>query len=74
MVNEFYLTKDIINSKTKQPYGIKGELVKFISDHDTCYVVESIKGNRYGVATSSLSKEFITKELINNQNKKNGKN
>jgi hypothetical protein len=65
MADEFYLKEDIINSKTKEPYAVKGDKVKFIADHDNCYVVESEKYVRFGVAVSSLSKEKIEKKVIN---------
>jgi len=74
---EFYLRENVINSKTKEPYAVKGDKVKFIADHDNCYVVETEKNIRFGVAISSLSKEKIEKEVINKlpktNTKKNGK-
>ena len=73
MDDEFYLREDVINSKTKEPYAIKGDKVKFIADHDNCYVVESEKYVRFGVAISSLSKEKIQKEVINKLPKSNTK-
>ena len=63
MVDEFYLIEDVLNSKTKEPYAVKGEKVKFIADHDNCYIVESEKNIRFGVALSLLSEEKIEKEL-----------
>jgi hypothetical protein len=65
MVDEFYLREDVINSKTKEPYAVKGDKVKFIADHDNCYVVESEKNVRFGIAVYSLSKEKIEKKVIN---------
>lgn len=64
MVEEFYLKEDIINSKTRIPYAVKGEKVKFISDHDSCYVVESEKNIRFGASVSLLSIEKIEKDII----------
>lgn len=73
MVDEFYLREDVVNSKTRVPYAVKGDKVKFIADHDNCYVVESEKKVRFGVAITSLSKEIIQKEVINILPKKNTK-
>lgn len=73
MVDEFYLREDVVNSKTRVPYAVKGDKVKFIADHDNCYVVESEKKVRFGVAIISLSKEIIKKEVINILPKKNTK-
>ena len=63
-MNIFYLTADIINSKTKDPYGIKGEKVTQIADHDNCLIVESERGIRFGIRKTLLSKDFIAKEKI----------
>lgn len=60
----FYLREDIINSKTKEPYAIKGDKVKFIADHDNCYVVESERNIRFGASISLLSKEKVEKDII----------
>ena len=64
MVDEFYLKENVLNSKTREPYGIKGEKVKFIADHDNCWIVESERNVRFGIAISSLSKEKIEKDII----------
>jgi len=64
MVDEFYLKEDVVNSKTRIPYGVKGEKVKFIADHDNCYVVESERNIRFGASISLLSKEKIEKDII----------
>ena len=69
----FYLRENVINSKTREPYGVKGDKVKFIADHDNCYIVETEKQVRFGVAISSLSKEKIEKEVINKLPKTNTK-
>ena len=64
MVDEFYLKENVLNSKTREPYGIKGEKVKFIADHDNCWIVESERNVRFGIAISSVSKEKIEKDII----------
>ena len=64
MADEFYLKQDIVNSKTRIPYGVKGEKVKFISDHDTCYIVESERNIRFGVSTALLSKDKVERNVI----------
>jgi hypothetical protein len=64
MIDEFYLKEDIVNSKTRIPYAVKGEKVKLISNHDNCYVVESERNIRFGASISLLSKEKIEKDII----------
>jgi hypothetical protein len=61
---KYYLKEDIINSKTRVPYGVKGEVVTTISLHDKCHIVEGEKQNRFGVNESLLSEEFIEKEIL----------
>ena len=65
---KYYLKEDIVNSKTRFPYGIKGEVVTTISLHDKCHIVEGEKQNRFGVNESLLSEEFIEKEKNENNN------
>lgn len=65
---KYYLKEDIINSKTRVPYGVKGEVVTTISLHDKCHIVEGEKQNRFGVNESLLSEEFIPKSTLNNGN------
>lgn len=69
-MKEFYLKENIVNSKTRVPYGIKGEKVKTISIHGNCYIVENEKKNRFGVNIEELSEEFIEKDIINIKTKK----
>lgn len=60
----FYLRENII-SANRNPYAVKGEQVKIISDHDNCIIAESIETNkRFGVNKKYLSEEFIAKEQI----------
>jgi hypothetical protein len=62
---KYYLKEDVINSKTRVPYGVKGEVVTTISLHDKCHIVEGEK-ERFGVHESLLSEEFIEKNTLNN--------
>lgn len=64
---KYYLKENIINSKTRVPYGVKGEMVTTISLHDNTYIVQGEK-ERFGVNISLLSKEFIPKNTLNNGN------
>jgi len=57
---KYYLKEDIVNSKTRVPYGVKGEVVTTISLHDKCHIVQGEK-ERFGVNESLLSEEFISK-------------
>jgi hypothetical protein len=61
---KYYLKENIVNSKTRFPYGVKGELVTTISLHDKCHIVEGEKGVRFGANESLLSKEFIEKDIL----------
>lgn len=61
---KYYLKEDIINSKTRVPYGVKGEVVTTISLHDKCYIVEGEKQNRFGVNESLLSEDFIERDIL----------
>lgn len=65
---KYYLKEDIVNSKTRVPYGVKGEVVTTISLHDKCHIVEGEKGERFGVNEFLLSKELIPKNTLNNGN------
>lgn len=65
---KYYLKEDIVNSKTRIPYGVKGEVVTTISLHDKCHIVEGEKGERFGANESLLSEEFIPKNTPNNGN------
>jgi hypothetical protein len=62
---KYYLKEDVINSKTRVPYGVKGEVVTTISLHDKCHIVEGEK-ERFGVNESLLSEEFISKNTLDN--------
>jgi hypothetical protein len=64
---KYYLKEDVINSKTRVPYGAKGEVVTTISLHDKCHIVQGEK-ERFGVNESLLSEEFISKNTLNNGN------
>ena len=64
---KYYLKEDILNSKTRIPYGIKGEVVTTISLYDKCHIVEGEK-ERFGVNESLLSEEFIPKNTLSNGN------
>lgn len=61
---KYYLKEDVVNSKTRVPYGVKGEVVTTISLHDKCHIVEGEKGERFGANESLLSKEFIEKDIL----------
>lgn len=61
---KYYLKEDVLNSKTRAPYGVKGEVVTTISLHDKCHIVEGEKQNRFGVNESMLSQEFIEKDIL----------
>lgn len=61
---KYYLKEDVLNSKTRVPYGVKGEVVTTISLHDKCHIVEGEKQNRFGVNESMLSEEFIEKDIL----------
>ena len=65
---KYYLKEDIVNSKTRVPYGVKGEMVTTISLHDKCHIVEGEKGERFGVNEYLLSEEFIQKNTLDNGN------
>jgi len=65
---KYYLKEDVINSKTRVPYGVKGEVVTTISLHDKCHIVEGEKGELFGANESLLSKEFIPKNTLSNGN------
>ncbi len=60
---KYYLKEDVINSKTRVPYGVKGEVVTTISLHDKCHIVEGEK-EKFGVNESLLSEEFIEKDIL----------
>jgi hypothetical protein len=62
---KYYLKEDVINSKTRVPYGVKGEVVTTISLHDKCHIVQGEK-ERFGVNESLLSEEFISKNTLDN--------
>ena len=64
---KYYLKEDVVNSKTRVPYGVKGEVVTTISLHDKCHIVEGEK-ERFGVHESLLSEDFIEKQKNENDN------
>jgi hypothetical protein len=56
---EYYLKKDAVGAASRTLYAIQGDKVKLISEHGNVFVVETEKGVRFGVATTSLSIEKV---------------
>ena len=61
---KYFLNKDIISSSSRKTYGLKGEIVSIIGDHDNCVTVSCENGKMFGINKSYLSTEFIKKEPI----------
>ena len=55
----FYLKQDAVGAASRTLYAIQGEKVTLISEHGNVFIVETEKGNRFGVATTSLSIEKV---------------
>ncbi len=64
----FYLKEDAVGAASRTLYAIQGEKVMLISEHGNVFIVETEKGNRFGVAANSLSIEKVEecREYYNN--------
>jgi len=62
-VEYLYLTQDILSSVNRKVYGIKGDKVEIISDHDNCYCVKN-NNISFGINKAFLSSEKIEKDII----------
>ncbi len=58
----YYLKENMISGNKNITYGVKGEVVKVVSDFDNCFIVESEKGIKFGVNKNLLSTEKIEKD------------
>lgn len=55
----YYMKKDAVGAASRTLYAIQGEKVVLIAEHGNVFVVETEKGIRFGVATTSLSIEKV---------------
>ncbi|MFT3679821.1 MAG: hypothetical protein QM791_06120 [Ferruginibacter sp.] len=60
------LKSDITSSNRKEPevYGLQGEQVVIIADHDNVMIVEGKDGKRFGVHIDQLTDMAISRESV----------
>lgn len=69
----FYLKQDAVGAASRTLYAIQGEKVTLISEHGNVFIVETEKGNRFGVAANSLLIEKVEESPKNNTNEEKKK-
>jgi hypothetical protein len=64
----YYLKKDAVGAASRTLYAVQGEKVFLIAEHGNVFIVETEKGARFGVSTTSLSIEKVEESPKNTKN------